>query len=76
MDEKNYFRENPDEIPSFLQLIVSRIKNQFDLSILAGINSKRLSELYSEEELLEIIELLNTLESKLNDKNGNYRELS
>ena len=74
--DKNYWEDHFDELPMFLQIIIARLKAHFDLSLMPGILKNKLESLYSKDELIEIADILNKLESKLNDKEGNYRELN
>jgi len=58
-----------------LLLLTGNVEQHFALSLKPGISNKKLKKRYSKEELSQICNLLSTLNKKLNDKNGDYREL-
>jgi hypothetical protein len=72
---KNYWEEHFEDLPMVLQILTGRLKSHFDLSITPWILKNRIGEAYSKEELIDIVELLDQLNTKLNDKNGEYREM-
>lgn len=78
MDTKNtnYFEDHPDELPTFLQICIARMKSHFSLNLEPRILQDKLEQSYSKSELIEIAELLTQLDVKLSNKNGDYRELN
>lgn len=58
----------------FLQFGVARIESHFSLSLKPAIKSNNLEDLYSKEELIDVVNMLSELDAKLNDGAGNYRE--
>lgn len=58
-----------------LLFLMGTIEQHFALSLRPGIREKKLKEKYSKEELAEVCDLLAALDKKLNNEEGNYREL-